>query len=184
MNSDVLQGVLDRLSVTSAQRFALVTSAVAALIVASWATTVAAGSPNVGMPLLAAVFALAAIARVDSHVGLVAVGLVVGQWAFTVDDTTTASAIAVGACLYVFHAAVSLMSATPISATVSGDVLRRWALRSVVVAVAVCWTWLTVVALAERQTSASVALSAFALVSLAALLLVARVRVVNSSAPR
>lgn len=184
MNSDVLQGVLDRLSVTSAQRFALVTSAVATMVAASWLTSLAAGSANVGVPLIASAFALASIARVDSHVGLVAVAFVVGQWAFTVDDITTGLAIAVASCLFVFHAAVSLMAATPISATVSTRVVRRWALRSAVVAAATGWTWLTVVAVAERQTSASVALSACALVALAALLVVARARVVNAEASR
>jgi hypothetical protein len=176
MNVDDLQDAVDRLAQVSAQRFVLTSVAVVAVTAASLVTSGASDGLNGGMAVIVTVLALIAVVRPDSHAGSVTVAVVVLQWLATVDDTTSPLAIAVALLLLVFHTSTSLLAVTPISVTIDGAVLRRWSARTAVVAAATCWAWLTVVAFAERDAPGNVALTGAALVTLAALSLVARLR--------
>ncbi len=174
MTTNQLQDVLDRVAVTSAQRWALAVGAVTAALTASVITEIVAGGTTPLIPIVVTMTAIAAVVRPDSHIALATAALVLAQWTFGVDDRTTAAAVPVALALYAVHAIVALLAVTPPTVTVDIAVFARWGRRSLAVAAATCWTWLTVVALAERDAPGNVALTATALVTLAALLVAAR----------
>lgn len=179
MNIEGLQDLLDRVRVTSWQRWLFIVAAIASALGASRFTAVAAGhSPGV---VLALVFGLAAVAcaRADTHVGLVGGGIVVWQWLATVDDTATPWAVAVAACLLMFHTLLALMAVTPITAVVSPSIARSWGRRVLVALLAPLAVWVCVLLLDERQIPGNVLLTFAGFVTLTVLVFVAR----NSSEP-
>lgn len=174
MTTSALQEVIDRAAVTSGQRWALAAGAVAAALTASVLAAVAAGGTSPVLPIIVVAMSIAAVIRADSHVALAAAGLVFTQWTFGVDDLTTPLAMPAALALFMFHAVVALLAVTPPTVTVDAAVLARWGRRSLIVAAATCWTWLTAAMLAGQNTAGSVALTAMALLALAALLVAAR----------
>lgn len=176
MSDDALQDVLDRAAAVSGQRWALSGIAVAAATTASVVSSAAGATTSPMVALLVAVVAVAATVRPDSHIALTASALVLAQWGFGVDDETTALAIPAALALALFHCVVALLAVTPPTITLDGAVLTRWGRRFVVVAAGACWTWLTVVVLAARESPGNTVVTAIALVTLAALLVTARSR--------
>ena len=156
------------------QRWALMATGVIAASAASTFTAVAAdGRIGVAFATIV-VFAVASVLLPDSHAATIAEAIVVLQWLLITDDTTSAWAIVVALCLFVFHAAVALMALTPITATIDRSIVLRWGRRSGSIVVATIAMWSLVLVMNERRAAGSAALTAIGFVTLTGLILVTR----------
>jgi hypothetical protein len=162
-----LQEGLDRLRVTSRQRWVLGAGATLSVTGASAATS--AGSLDVHMWLvgIAALTAAIACARPASHWASAAITIVLIQWLSVVDDVTSVSAPIVAACLFAFHCAIALMAVTPHGATVDVAIVRSWFRRAALVLTATTATWLLVVGLDQRAAEGNVVLAVAAVIVVA-----------------
>ena len=174
MNVDGLQDLLDRVRVTSWQRWLFIAVAVVSVVGASTLTAAVAG--HLTGIVLALVVGLAAVAcaRADTHTGLVAGAIVVWQWLATVDDVSSPWTVAVAACLLVFHTLLALMAVTPITAVVSPPILRTWGRRLLIVLTATLAVWMCVLVLDQRQSPGNVLLTFAGFVTLTVLVFLAR----------
>jgi hypothetical protein len=174
MNIEGLQDLLDRVRITSWQRWMFIVIAIASLVGASMITSHVAG--QVTGVLLALVLGLSALAsaRADTHTGFVAGAVVVWQWLATVDDVSSPWAVAIAVCLLVFHTLLALMAVTPITAVVAPPVAQRWVRRTLVVAAATLAVWTCVLVFDQRQTPGSVLLTVSGFVTLTVLVFLAR----------
>ena len=177
MNIEYLQDVLDRLRVTSGQRWLFVAVAVVCAVGASTMTALAAGHQTGVVLALVFGFSATACARADSNTALATTGIILWQWIGTVDDATSTWAVGTALCVFVFHTLIALMAVTPITATVVPSVLRRWLGRMVLVALATLAMWAGVVVLDQRQTSGSVVLTFAGFVALTALVFLIRANI-------
>lgn len=171
-----VQAALDRIAVTSAQRWSLIGAGFAAAVGASVVAAVASGTAVGVVTVLVALVAGVAVARPDTHAALVTMGLVAVQWLALVDDTTTPWALVVALCLFVFHVAVAATAVTPITTTIDPVTTRRWITRSAAGGAATGGVWVIAVWLADRQAPGNTMVTAGALAVLAVLALVARHR--------
>lgn len=176
MNEGILQYWLDQLALTSLQRWALMAVAVLSMLSASAAAMVVGGQMQLAVAAPIAMFSISAALRTDSHTALAAELLLLWQWFISVEDATTPWAIAVAACVLVFHTTIALMSVTPISAKVDGDVWRAWVARGLLLMVATIGVWVLVVLFDESDTGNDVPLTMAALAVLSALALAGRWR--------
>lgn len=174
MNDSVLQSWLDRIALTSAQRWGLIALAVLSTAVASVVAAGVGGHQRVDVTLVIAAVALAATLRADGHTALVAVALVVWQWAVSADDVATPWSIAVAVCLLVFHSTIALMAVTPITATVDRGVCRAWITRGAWVMAATIAVWAVVVVFDQSSGANGVVLTVAAFAVLTGLVLAAR----------
>lgn len=173
MNGGQLQEWLDRLSITSWQRWTLIALTVASAATASSICAVVEGRQATGVLVLIVIAALASAVRSDSHTALIAEVLIVWQWLVSADDVTTAWSIALAACLALFHCSVAIMAVTPISAVVGAPLLLMWARRASFMVGAAVVVWFLVVLLDQGAAVGRPALTAAGLAVLAALALLA-----------
>lgn len=168
MIEERLQDWLDRARIAADVRWALgavaVLAVVAANVVIDSATPTGFGRGSIVISLLAVVAAVQAA----SHTAIAVVAIVVLHWTGSIEDVTDVRAPIVGVCLAVFHTTLALMAVTPHSAPVPAALVRRWAQRLGVVAVATFVTWLLVLALASRDAPGNAVLTVSALVLLLA----------------
>lgn len=181
MNSDQLQELLDRIAITSWQRWILVALAIVSATAASTVSAVVEGHQTGGVVVLIVALALAASLRADSHIASVTMAIVVWQWIAGADDLTTPWSIALAGCLLAFHVSISIMAVTPITAVVGADVLLAWARRVTAVMAATPAMWVLVVVLEQDERPGRVLLTAAGLITLGGLVLAARWRLVAGS---
>lgn len=182
MNNGQLQVLLDRLAITSWQRWALIACAVVSATAASAVCAVVAGQQTGGAVAVIVVLAFAAAFRADSHIALIAAAVIVWQWIASAVNLATPWAIAVAGCLLVFHASIAIMAVTPITAVVGADVLRAWAIRVAVVTAATVAMWALVVGLDQASRPGRAIVTGAAFVTLGALVLFARWRLARVTA--
>lgn len=157
MMEERLQLWLDQALATCRQRWVLGALAVASVVAASLLAGIGVASAR-GLTIFLAtliVAAIVAMAGSGTHIGSVVVALVALQWVAYVDDVTSARAVGVATCLYLFHALLALTATTRHTAAIDARILRRWALRSVVVIAATVAVWALVVVFDRRQTTGS-----------------------------
>ena len=112
----------------------------AAPLMALGATSAAGQTiPAINVAITAA--ALACVLAPDSHVGLVAVGLIGIQWLVAVQDPTTPWVLAVAVSISVFHAGLAAAIAVPPAARWTHAMIVRWTSRLLVVVAASGGTW-------------------------------------------
>lgn len=183
MNDGMLQELLDRIAITSWQRWMLLSLAIVSALGASTISAVVEGQQTIGMLVLVIAVAFATVLRPDSHFGLATEVLILWQWLISADDVTTPWSIGIAWCLFTFHCCVAMMAVTPITAVVARPILAVWARRGVVVAVVTIAMWLLVSALDQRDAVGRGVLTAAALLALAALTFVASRRSIVSITP-
>lgn len=173
MNGGQLQEWLDRVSVTSWQRWALIALATMSAFAASTISSVVEGHQTTGVIVLIVFCAVASALRADTHVAVVTEVLVVWQWLVSADDVTTAWSIAVASCLLLFHGTVAVMAVTPITAVVDTPLVLDWGRRMALIVGATVAVWALVLLLDRGEVPGRPALTAIAFVVLTALVLVA-----------
>jgi hypothetical protein len=109
--------------------------------------TSAAGHTNPAITLAVLGATMFCILRPDSHLGLLVVLLIGGQWLANVHTPTTPWSLATAAALAVFHAALAAASAIPPAAAWTTAMFVRWTRRTstVVAASGATWTMLTLI---------------------------------------
>jgi hypothetical protein len=148
--------------------------AVIAGVAASTCTGLAAGH-QIGVVLTLIVgLAIGSAILPNSHTATAAEAVVVLQWLVSTRDATTAWAMLMALCLFVFHIVVALMALTPVTATIDRSILLRWSRRSGWIVVATIGTWALVFAMAERRAPGSAALTVVGFVTLTGLILMTR----------
>ena len=174
MNWSRLQRPIVLVPRVSRQRWALMAIGVVAASAASTSTALAAGH-QVGLVFTLIVgFALASVLLPDSHAATATETIVVLQWWAVTDRNTSAWSMLVALSLFIFHAAVALMSLTPITSTIDRSIFLRWARRSAVIVVVTVAMWSLVLLLNERRATGSAVLTALGFVTLTGLILVTR----------
>jgi hypothetical protein len=174
MNWDRLQRPVLQLPRVPWQRWVLIVLAVIAAALASTFGALAAGHQAVVLLVLIVALAIASVVWPDSHAATAVEAIVVLQWLASTDDTTTAWAIPVALCLFVFHVVIALMALTPISTTIARSILLRWARRCAWIVAATVGMWVVVFAMAERRARGNAALTAVGFVVLAGLVVMTR----------
>jgi hypothetical protein len=176
MTARVLEEWLDRLQVTSRQRWGLAVGATLSVATASAVTGANSLEGSVWVVGMAALTAAIACALPASHWASAAITVVLIQWLIVVDDVTSVRAPIVAACLFAFHCAVALMAVAPRGATVDVSIVRCWLRRGALVLTATTATWLLVVGIDQRAAEGSVGLvvAAVAVVALGAVGFLAR----------
>lgn len=175
------QRIINSLWLVSWQRWLLIASCILASVAASVGTAMAAGQQTGVVLVLVIVLAAGTAASPDSHTALVVEIVVVWHWLASSNDPTSPWVILVAAALFVFHSIVALMAATPITAVVDVNTLRRWAIRSVAVTLATVAVWTLVELMSRRDAPGNAALTFAALVVLAVCVVLARTRGANSA---
>ncbi len=160
-----LQQWLDVAAMASRQRWAFGTLAVGSVFVALLATLVGSDDGFGWFSAMIVIVATVAAIQPGSHAAAVVVALVVVQWLSAADDVTTPRSLVVAPCLLVFHGLIALMAVTPHSATVAVEVVRQWARRSIVVAVATTAVWVLVHVFERRESAANPHLTLLALLA-------------------
>lgn len=163
-----LQRWLDTAAMASRQRWALGSVAVAAILVALTATLAGTDDRFGWFSMTTVVLAAVAAVQPGSHAAAVVLAAAVLQWVPAAGDLSTPRSLLVALCLITFHSVVALMEVTPHSATVHREVLRRWALRGGVVAVATTLVWLLARVLERRGSAANPNLTLLAVLAAAA----------------
>ncbi len=169
-----LQQWIDRLWLVSGQRWLFIALSLGCVAGASTVTALASGTQTGVVVALMVALAIVAVVRPDSHAALGVEVAMVWQWLATTDDATSPWTIPFAVLLLVFHTLIALMAVTPINVRVPVSLLGRWARRCCFVASATVGVWAIVVVMDQRRAPGSVALTALAFVTLAALILVAR----------
>ncbi len=136
-------------------------------MVALMCTSLAAG--RTVLIVDAAIFGIALVCTVrpDSHVGLLVVLAVGGDWLATVHDRATPWSVLAAASLAVFHASMAAASVAPPAARWTRAMCRRWTRRSFAVMVASLGTWAVVAAVHGRHIASSAILIAASLIIIA-----------------
>jgi hypothetical protein len=167
MNSADVASQLRRMS---PQRWFLAFAAVVSGMLVPIVTGIAGSGQS---PIVLAVvvgLAGASVTRPDSHVALMVPLIAVWHWTASADASTSAWALVVALCLFVFHTLVALMSTTPPRATIDAGSVFRWLRRSVVVASATGTMWLLVVGVDQLDLAGSAIVTAIGFVAATTLL--------------
>ncbi len=168
MNPSALQRWVDELLASSAQQWVIRLLSIAAALGAMAAAGVASdGGWPFGLVLVGALAAASAV-RPDTHAGLLVVAVVSWHWMATVDGVVSAWLPVAAVSLLVFHTATALAASVPNGGVVPTIVVARWAWRAAMVAVGVVALWALVVVFDGRDAAGNGALTAVALVIVAA----------------
>jgi hypothetical protein len=141
---------------------------------ASTSTAFAAGHPAGIFLAVIVVLTLISVLLPDSHVATAVEAILVLQWLASVHDATTAWAIPIALCLFVFHVVIALLALTPVTATVGRAILVRWSRRSSWIVVATIGMWALVAAMAEREAPGNVTLTVVGFITLTVLIVLTR----------
>ena len=112
--------------------------------------------------------ALAAARRPDTHIALGLVAVTLWAWLRSAADVGAGRTIVVAIGLLVFHAAIALLATTPSSTLPDAPTVRRWAVRTTMVAAATVVVWRVVMAVRGHDGGASAATLAAAVLAVAA----------------
>lgn len=181
MTPGLLQRFVDHVRSTSTSCWVQRVAAVLMVIGASVVTGVSSGHFGFWIVILVGGTSVGAVAQPDSHLGLVAIGLVVAQWLAVVDVLSTGWAMVVASLLFGFHALVALLASIPHTAQVPREVQMVWLRRGAVVSAATVAMWAMVLAFDQRNGDGNVTLSFLALAGLFGLTIAARARTFDSS---
>ena len=160
----------------SAQRWSLALLAVAAAICAWAATAGAAGHTSTIELIMVVALATASAGRPDSHIGLAAVIVIVTGWMVEVDSAISIWSLLAAVALFVFHASVAMMSATPPALSVDSVVIGRWLRRGGIVTTATAVVWGLEELLSRRHASGNAVITAAALFAMIAAIAALRQR--------
>lgn len=174
MNSSRLERMFQQLQRVSWQRWGLTALSVLAAAAASTSTALAAGHQNIVVFALIVGLAIASVISPDTHAATAVEVIVIWQWFATTDDLTSAWAVPVALCLFVFHTIIALMALTPTTAKVDRSILVRWSRRSGYVVLATVGMWALVAIMDERRAAGSAALTLAGFVTLTALIAATR----------
>lgn len=180
MTSGRLERMVHQLQLVSWQRWVLNAVSVLAAAAASTSTALATGHQNIVVLALIVGFAIASVISPDTHAATAVEVIVIWQWFATTDHPTSAWAVPVALCLFVFHTIIALMALTPITANVDRSILVRWSRRSGYVVLATVGMWALVALMDERRAAGSAALTLAGFATLAGLIAVTRARSATS----
>ncbi|HEY4333276.1 MAG TPA: hypothetical protein VGM78_11925 [Ilumatobacteraceae bacterium] len=169
MNANTVQQRIDELQATTPQRWLVNVIIVVAPLVACVAAALASRRDPTFVMVVVAALAVASAARPDSELAVLVIIAVVWDWLAVVHDVANPWVVLVAVGLLVFHAAVAFAAMAPSSATIHGDVVRRWWRRTVVVSGVTVGVWAIVAVLHHRRATGSAALAIAAMVCVAVL---------------
>lgn len=168
----------------SAQRLGLMGVAllavVVALVVIGAVTDLVVGGFSVGVLVLAVV----GVRQPDTLVPTAVVGFVIARWVVSDGSPTSPAVLAIAAALALFHTTVALLASVPVRATVPREVLRRWAVRWVVVVGLTAAWWGALLVLDRRDAGGSSIVTVAALAAVVLGVALVRRRVLDVAATR
>ena len=146
----------------------IVRGLMAVATVGCWAVAGAVGEVSVPATVVLAVVGIAALARPDSGAPLAVIVTLIGMWILEVRPVSVGWSLVLGLCVLVVHAAAARAAALGKGGALGASVARRWIVQTTVVAAATTVVWALVVLLSHATVGGRLAVSAVALVAVAA----------------
>ena len=139
----------------------------AAPILGTICTSLAAGRPFLAGSAVIVALAAACVVFPDTHLGLIVILSLAAEWIIRVQDPVSAWAIGVAASIGIFHTALAFAGIAPAGADLKRPIYGLWALRALLAIAAPVVVWVAVVALDQVDFGRQAALVVAALVGLA-----------------